>query len=171
MGLPKYGRDEELEGQADKILGESVRSNDRSIERDIEKLRYEHGIVSEDGLEHYDPANDWDAHDSAFTIYVDPAELVDTVCAEDGNVRARNPAMEARRGLMRRTEDWDDWGPSGESIPLLGANDGPRKTCTKCGRSKGLQYFSPDARNRDGLHSWCKECRKEFTSQKRNNRS
>lgn len=35
-----------------------------------------------------------------------------------------------------------------------------RKTCTKCNQSKSGIDFYQDKRNKDGLQSWCKICRK-----------
>ena len=36
------------------------------------------------------------------------------------------------------------------------------KQCSSCKLEKGLDYFGPYARNRDGLQSQCKVCRKEY---------
>lgn len=155
---------------ADKILSASVGRNKRGIDRDIEKMSYECGLVSADELRHYDPSNDWDTQDSVFEVAIEPGDMdgiVSAMCSDDGNVRAANPRMTKRQSLMRHIGDSDGGGPVREDIPMLGVNDGPRKVCAKCKRSKGHPFFSPDARNKDGLHSWCKECRKGFTSQKR----
>lgn len=35
------------------------------------------------------------------------------------------------------------------------------KYCINCGEWRLLSRFSPDHRNNDGLHSWCKYCRAE----------
>lgn len=32
------------------------------------------------------------------------------------------------------------------------------KVCKKCGQEKHALGFSVDRDNRDGLHSWCREC-------------
>lgn len=174
----KYGKDHDLEGLAEKLLAESVADNTRSIERDIEKMAYESGLITSDELQHYDPTNDWDTNDSAFAILVAPfgiQYLTPTMCAEvdDGNVIARNRKARERQALTKRVNDAVKLEPTAEKdIPLLGVNDGPRKVCTKCTQSKGLQYFSTDRRNKDGLHSWCKPCHrshKRLTYEKRNN--
>jgi hypothetical protein len=172
--ITKYGRDEEFEAAANKLLADSVGDNKRSVARDAEKMHYEAGRIPRERLEHYDPDNDWDTLDSSFAIPVDPGDIDDiesTMRAEvdDDNVRARNPGLRQRADLMRHVEDTDHWGSTSEDIPLLGINVGPRKTCTRCKLARGLKYFSPDRRNKDGLHSWCKTCRKKFTSQNRNN--
>jgi hypothetical protein len=169
----KFGRDKKLEDEANEWLAKNVGSNARGVPRDAEKMSYEHGFTPAEDLQHYDPAVDWPTKDSVFMVIADPADVVamdPTICAEvdDGNVRARNPRLEDRAALRRHIDDASGWGSAAdERIPLLGANDGPRKVCRRCGRSQGLQYFSPDIRNRDGLHSWCKGCRREVTSRKR----
>lgn len=165
-GEVKYGKDDKLERLANKLLNASVGDNKRGIERDIEKVSYEAGYITRDELQHYDPDNDWDAQDSVFAVAVDPSDLSTiepTICVDfpDGNVRARNPKMQERRALTRQIGDEDGWGTTFEEIPLLGVNDGPRKICAKCKKTKGLHLFSSDKRNADGLHSWCKECRRE----------
>jgi hypothetical protein len=165
----KSGVDRDLERLANKLLAESVGKNERGIARDAEKMAYERGFLSVEELTVYDPANDWHTSDSVFSITVNPGDIdgVEPTICDDGNVRARNPAAQERLALKRHVEDSDRWGGTAEDIPLLGVNDGPRKVCAKCKRPKGLSLFSPDARNSDGLHSWCKECRKAFTSHKR----
>lgn len=35
----------------------------------------------------------------------------------------------------------------------------PSKTCSKCKQVKPLSEFHKDARSKDGVHSWCRECR------------
>ena len=172
-GEIKYGRDRDLEELADEFLNKGVRDNKRSPARDAEKMAYECGFISLEELRYYDPTNDWDTHDSAFTVFVEPSDLefIDpSICdGDDGNVRVRNSRLQERHALMRHVGDDDDWGPVGEEIPLLGVNEGPRKTCAKCKKPKGFMLFSPKADTKDGLHPWCKECRKEIVSQKRNN--
>jgi hypothetical protein len=172
LGDVTYGKDEGLEKLADKLLGGA--GGKRSVERDIEKLQYEAGIISAEELRHYDPDNDWDTHDSVFALSIAPADMdgvEPTICAEvdDGNSRARNSRLQERQALMRHVNDIDSWGLDREEIPLLGANDGPRKTCRKCKLPKGLSFFSPKADSKDGLHPWCKACRKAAVSQKRKN--
>lgn len=34
------------------------------------------------------------------------------------------------------------------------------KTCAKCGEAKPLTEFNKDSNKRDGLQTWCKECKK-----------
>lgn len=41
------------------------------------------------------------------------------------------------------------------------------KTCKKCGVTKKASSFSKDKRNSDGLHAWCKDCKKEYMIKKR----
>lgn len=172
----KFGYDKKLEKDADAWLKKGVRDNDRGIARDVEKMSFEHGFIAERDLRHYDPTDDWSTSDSVFALPLSPgdADIIEqTICADvdDGNTRARNPAMLERQALRRHTGDADGWGSDYEAeIPALGDN-GDRKRCTKCGRNKTLDQFSPDSRNRDQLHSWCKECRKELTSQKRADKS
>jgi hypothetical protein len=178
LGKVKYGVDKKLEEEANRLLAEDAGENRRSVSRDVEKMRYEAGLISSEELHYYDPDNDWGTHDSAFTIYTEPSglELIDpSICdGNDGNVRDRSrvdPKLpvgvwgrageEERRGLSRHVQDDDNWGSTREENPLLGVNEGPRKVCTQCRKEKGLQFFSPDARNRDGLRSWCKGCERK----------
>lgn len=171
----KHGRDKALEDLADQLLGKGTGSNKRSIDRDIEKRKYELGLIPLDELKHYDPSNDWDTHDSAFSIGCDDVDdIMPTICVvrDDGNVRARNAELLERDAAMQHVDDADDWGPIAEPLPLLGANEGQRKVCTRCKQSKGLSLFSPKADAKDGLHPWCKECRKDTVSHiRRNSRS
>lgn len=173
LGL-KYGRDAKLEAEANKWLYAEVGDNKRSPARDVEKTKFEHGSVTEDDLQHYDPVNTWDTKDSAYSIAVDPDDVdwvESTICADvdDGNVRRRHDKLLERKALMRHIEDSDSWGLVDEDeVPLLGVNEGPRKVCTRCKRSKGLSLFSPRTGRRGGLQSWCKQCRREVESQKRN---
>lgn len=45
------------------------------------------------------------------------------------------------------------------------------KTCTNCGETKPVTEFGADKRKRDGLTSWCKECkRREQRERYANNR-
>lgn len=48
--------------------------------------------------------------------------------------------------------EYEDW-------YYLNICKGKYKRCSKCGEIKLVQRFSPDQRNKDGLHSVCKECR------------
>jgi len=41
------------------------------------------------------------------------------------------------------------------------------KTCTKCGRELPLSEFSKDKSRKDGLQLWCKECRKKYYAEHR----
>ncbi|AGS82454.1 hypothetical protein SEA_POUND_154 [Mycobacterium phage Pound] len=177
LGEVKHGRDDKLEADADKWLARGVGKNKRGLERDLEKVRYESGSVSAAELRFYDPTNNWDSKDSAYTIYVAPTDLegVEPTACADGNVRARSredpnlpdgtwgrAGAEELKGMRRHVEDDDSGGSTFEFIPLLGANEiTSGKACTKCGLRKRLEYFSPDSRSGDGLHSWCKRCRKE----------
>ncbi|QRY51777.1 hypothetical protein [Mycolicibacterium septicum] len=160
----KTGRDDKLETEADKWLSKSVGKNKRSVERDVEKMLHESGQAGE--LEHYDPDNDWDTQDAPNgAILINPADVVKvtpSICADmdDGNVRARNLNLSRRNALMRHMGDEDNWGSNREDIPLLGVYDGERKTCTKCGRTKRVEFFSPDKRNVGKVRSWCKLCEK-----------
>jgi len=167
----KQGRDKNLEAEANKWLAESVGDNKRSLARDVEKMKYEGGHISRDELRHYDPDNDWDTISSAFSITTD-AESIDYVdgTADEENVVQRHDQLVKRRELMQQVDDGSD--PlleGGENVPLVGANDGRRKVCGRCKQSKGLSLFSPKADSKDGLHPWCKKCRKEFVSQNRSN--
>lgn len=169
----KLGRDDKLEADANKLLYGSVGKNKRSTKRDLEKMGYESGVYSAGELHYYDPVNDWDTMDGVPVLQFGDIERVEpSDCADGENVRARsreNPNLpagtwgragaEERRGLRRHIREDEDWGGSWEDIPLLGANSGKRKTCTKCGRSMGVDCFSLDPRNKkDGRHSWCKVC-------------
>lgn len=166
IGRLKYGKDAKLEADANKWLAQSVGENKRSIARDVEKMAYEGGHRSLEELCHYDPVNDWATRDSAFSIAVDPGEVdwvESTICAEvdDGNIRRRHDQLLERKALMRHVGDSDSWGSDVEGdIPALGINNGDRKVCSNCGRSKGLDLFYGNSRSKDGLHSWCKSCLK-----------
>lgn len=138
-------------------------------------MEYESGYASRDDLELYNPDNDWDTHDSAFSILVPPSKIdvSSSICdGTDGNVRARNPKEQERQKLRRHVGDEDGWGSTRDvENPPLGINDiTGGKACSRCKLRKRCEYFSPDRRNADGLHSWCKECRKLFTSQQRDKR-
>lgn len=159
----KYGRDDELEDDANRLLAGSVGENKRSIDRDAEKLAYEAGRIAFADLRYYDPCNDWNALDSAFAIQVAPADIEGiepTICADDDNLRSRNPALRERKDLRRHVEDTDSWGSAREDIPLLGANEGPRKVCTSCGQPKGRRCFYAHPRTKDKLQSQCKSCQR-----------
>lgn len=165
LGRVKYGKDDELEKLADQLLNNSAGENKRSVDRDMEKMSYERGFISSEDLKFYDPTNDWDTHESPTVAPISPDDIPyvsSTICSEvnDGNIRARNPELPKRRALMRHVDDEAGWGSTGEDIPLLGANDGPRKVCTKCKQAKGLQYFYSHPRTRDRLQSQCKSCQK-----------
>lgn len=45
----------------------------------------------------------------------------------------------------------------------------PVKFCSKCKQEKKRAEFSPDERNIDGLHSYCKDCRAKHTADTRAN--
>ena len=45
------------------------------------------------------------------------------------------------------------------------------KTCSKCNKIKSRNSFSKRKRNKDGLVSWCKSCRKEYQISYYKNRS
>ncbi|TGD85141.1 hypothetical protein BayCH28_22330 [Mycolicibacterium sp. CH28] len=176
-GKSKNGKDKKLETEAAEWLARDVGPNKRSLDRDIEKMQYEFGSATRNELGLYDPDNDWDALDSAFSIFVRPgADITPSLCtADDGNVRARSredpktPAgvwgragEEERRGLSRHVGDDDDWGSAYEKeIPPLGKNErepGTGKRCTRCQLVKRIDYFGPDKRNSDGLRSSCRQC-------------
>lgn len=162
----KCGKDSKLEADANKWLSGGRPANKRSVSRDVEKMAFEGGHISRDELRHYDPENDWKTTHSVFTIAVDPgdADSIDptiSVAVDDGNIRSRNPQMLERQALMRHVEDTDRWGSTEEDIPPLGS-EGPRKTCTRCRRAKGIECFYAQPRNRDGLSSWCKPCQKSI---------
>ncbi|AEK09546.1 hypothetical protein LITTLEE_167 [Mycobacterium phage LittleE] len=162
----RYGLDEALEKKAADWLSRGVGGNERSTQRTREKLLYEFGALTEDDLELYDPSNDWDTQDSAFSLMVSPRDLEalePSICADD-NSRARNQRMRERRALMRHVNDTDAWGPAAEdSIPPLGENEeAERKVCTKCKRLKRVEFFYAQPRNKDGYSSWCKSCQKSI---------
>lgn len=69
---------------------------------------------------------------------------------------------------------WDDegkptaWAP--ECKACANAHDPklrPSKYCSKCRQEKARSQFSPDERNVDGLHVYCKDCRSRYTAEKR----
>lgn len=41
------------------------------------------------------------------------------------------------------------------------------KRCTRCGKRKPLEAFSPDTYKRDGLQTWCKTCRADYIRERR----
>lgn len=43
------------------------------------------------------------------------------------------------------------------------------KTCTKCNESKTVDKFYKDSRAKDGLQTWCRECRKDYRDTYRSN--
>ncbi len=163
----KHGRDPDLERLADKILTEGLSDNKRSIDRDIEKMMYQGGHLTMEELRVYDPGNDWDTQDSAYSILVEPAKMQyiePSITHGDENVRARNPRLLERQALMRHVGEGNS---PPEDIPLLGINDGRRKVCGRCQQAKGLPLFSPKNDAKDGLHPWCKKCRKDTVPQNR----
>lgn len=168
LGQVKYGKDDKLEADADKLLADSAEESGRSEDRDIEKMSYEAGLISVGDLKFYDPVRDWDTQDSAFAICVDPGDMVhipSSICdGSDGNVRREYREQVERRELMQHLDCEDDWSSPPEDIPLLGANGATGgKVCTKCQLRKRLEYFSADPRNKkDGLHSWCRSCHREY---------
>lgn len=42
-----------------------------------------------------------------------------------------------------------------------------KKICHKCNKEKELSEFFKDNRYKDGLHSWCKDCRREYNKEYR----
>lgn len=42
-----------------------------------------------------------------------------------------------------------------------------KKICHKCNKEKELSEFFKDNRYKDGLHSWCKDCRREYDKEYR----
>lgn len=156
----KFGRDDALEEWADELLGDC---GERSDERDREKVAYEYGLIEYDDLQYYDPDADWQTKDSGYAILVSPADMVyiePTICTEvnDGNVRAKNLRMAERRSLMGVSSEDDSWGTAQEDVPLLGVNEGERKTCPGCGRSKGLSCFYAQPGNKDKRATLCMVC-------------
>jgi hypothetical protein len=162
----RQGKDARLEALANELLSDSAGPNERSLDRDIEKMAYQSGRIGRDELKHYDPDNDWDTLETAYSMSHSPGDL-DGITPTESYGRARNQGADRKALLAHHVGDSDPWGRATEHIPALGAYDRGRKTCTKCGITKGVGLFSPDARNKDGRHSWCKACRKAFTSQKR----
>ncbi|KEF95166.1 hypothetical protein K883_05122 [Mycobacterium sp. TKK-01-0059] len=192
MTVTKHGKDKGLEAQANEWLNKGAGKNKRSVDRDIEKRKYELGIIAREDLQHYDPDNDFDAKDSVFSLLVDgDIDYIEpTLCGDvdDVNTRKRsreNPSLpdgvwgrageEERNGLSTPVDD--DARPvfakgrEKAATTFLGAYEvGARKTCKgPCGRSKGLECFSPKADAADGRHPVCKACRKEIVSQNRKN--
>lgn len=143
----------ELARMANALLGPKPK---KSLARDIEKLEYEAGVIAREDLKFYDPDNDWDTVDSAReTIVADIDTARPTVAVE--NTRKHAPAVDARQALAK---DPDNTSTDDVIVPALGQNTGERKTCRKCGKSKGLGSFSPKNDAKDGKHPWCRPCRK-----------
>ena len=47
-------------------------------------------------------------------------------------------------------------------------NDQPKtKVCKKCGQELPLEYFSKNARTKDGLQIYCKDCQKALVKERR----
>lgn len=143
-------------------------------------MAYEAGLItSEEDLQYYDPTNNWDTLDSAYSLLTDPGDIEhveSSLCdGDDGNVRARSrtPKMpdgvwgragaEELRRLKRQVNDHDDWGPTyDKEIPPLGINEyTDHNVCTRCNLAKRREYFPTDPRKENGLHSWCKRCQRE----------
>ncbi len=172
----KSGLDRGLEAEANKILARSAGKNRRSLKRDIEKIEFELGFIGEDELTHYAPAGDWAPHDEPEVIPVDPMDVayIAPEVVGDVNVRPYIPEVDKRKSLRRHEGDSDGWGsPREDWLPALGVNevDASRgKICTKCGKRKRLEFFSPDGRGRHGRDNWCKTCRRERMEQTRQKR-
>ena len=162
----RKGRDANLEAEANAWLRQGVGKNKRSRERDFEKMGYEAGIYSVDELKHYDPTNDWDTRYSTKMVTSDDIDYMPTTITGDDNIRHEHLELVERHKLTAHTEDSDSGGRVFEELPELFDHD-VRKVCTKCNTAKGRECFSRDLRNKDGLHSWCKVCRKRLTSQSR----
>lgn len=179
--IAKCGTDEALEKMANKWLRRGASKNRRCPDRDFEKMAFEYGLIPEGDLRSYDPTGDWATRDSVGEIPMTPDRMryvEPSICADfaDANIRVDSPELRERRSMMRFVRDEDGWGPTSEDRPILGVFDEgepERKTCTKCGRSKGLACFSKDERNKmDGLYSWCKPCHRDYlraTYEKKNN--
>ncbi|WP_131806210.1 hypothetical protein [Mycolicibacterium conceptionense] len=164
----KTGRNTDLEKQANALLKGSAKPKGTRDDRELERAMFEAGMLTLEELKFYDPANDWDAKHSAYTLVAaDIDEIEPTLGAErdDGLERRRNRRREEKLPLLRHVdlESEEDWpSPPQKPAPALGQLDkGPRKTCSSCGLSKGVEFFSPYSRNADGLHSICKTCRRE----------
>ncbi|MGY4710166.1 hypothetical protein ACXDF8_11525 [Mycolicibacterium sp. CBM1] len=176
-----HGKNNTLEAAANEWLAKDVGENTRSIDRDIEKVQYESGQILRDELRLYDPRNDWDTQDSAYSILIDPGDMAyvtPSLCdGHDGNVRARDRedpntppgtwgavGIRERQKMTRHVGDEDDWGATYEDIPPLGQNTRDPtlgKRCTRCNLIKLNKYFGPEKRNSDGMRSWCKQCDRE----------
>jgi hypothetical protein len=163
----KQGRDSQLEAEANALLKSSAKPKGTRDDREIERAMFEAGMLTESELKYYDPVNDWDANSSAYTLVAaDIDEIEPTIGADldDGLTPSRNRKREERLPLLRHVdvEEEDDWpSPPQKPAPKLGQLEiGERKTCTSCGLSKGVAFFSPYPRNADGLHSSCKTCRR-----------
>lgn len=109
--LVKFGVDEALEADANRLLAKGAKAKPtgkRKQQWDIEKLLYESGTPL-DELSLYDPSNDWDTQDSAYTLPVDNIGPISAsecngggvweedgdgnpvwVATDDGNSRARS---------------------------------------------------------------------------------
>ncbi|QZH68316.1 hypothetical protein [Mycolicibacterium farcinogenes] len=164
----KTGRDAKLEKEANALLKASAKPKGAREDREIERAMYEAGLLTLEELKFYDPVNDWDSKHSAYTLTTSDIDAIEpTLGAErdDGLERRRNRRREEKLPLLRHVdlESEDDWpSPPEKPAPKLGQLDkGGRKTCTSCGISKGLEFFSPYRRNADGLHSSCKTCRRQ----------
>lgn len=153
---------------------------------DIEKRKYELGIIAREDLQHYDPDNDFDTKDSVFSLLVDgDIDYIEpTLCGDvdDVNTRKRsreNPSLpdgvwgragEEERNRLSTPVD-DDARPvfakgrEKAATTFLGAYEvGARKTCKgPCGRSKGpgafrLKPMPPMAGTRCAKHAGRKSC-------------
>ena len=168
----KHGRNAKLEAEAKELLAKSVRKQKRSPARDAEKMAYEHGFITADELQHYDPNDTWTTVDSAFQIITGAADIdyLDGT-ADEENIIHRHDQLVKRRELMRAVDDDSDPLIEGDEdhVPPLGAYDVRPKICTRCNRPKRRDQFSPDKRKNDGLQSQCKKCHAEITAQNRKN--
>lgn len=183
--MMKKGRDTDLEKQANALLKAGAKPKGTRDDREIERALFEAGMLTESELEFFDPLNDWDSRHSSYALTTSDVDAIEPtqsaawietdgyselVAFDDDNIRHRNRDREERLPLLRRTDtETEQAGPatkaaptqwSVNAVPLGQLDKGGRKTCATCGMSKGLEFFSPYPRNKDGLHSSCKACRR-----------
>jgi len=82
----------------------------------------------------------------------------------------RDAIESIRRGrlVLSATYNQSPYGYRASATQLLNVLERRHgKRCRHCGETKPVYEFSPDKRNSDGLHTYCKHCRMVYMGQSR----